>query len=153
MMVLLVIVIIFSCAPSVYSHCYGAGKNPGFSGAPTVKQLTPWKVRVSWAEVATQRKCADHFLVKYWETSHEPGPRNIMVSELVGQNVHFIDLDVSRDVSYRFVVVAREIKKLFGVQWDTDDNHSPPTVFRTSFNPGKLHRSATKDWLIHIALK
>ena len=141
MMVFLVIVIIFSCAPHVYSHCYGAGKNPGFSGAPTVKQLTPWKVRVSWAEVATQRKCADHFLVKYWETTHEPGPRNIMVSELVGENVHFIDLDVSRDISYKFVVVAREIKKLFGVQWDTDDNHSPPVVFRTSFNPGKLHRS------------
>ena len=90
MVVFLVIVIIFSCAPSAYSHCYGVGKNPGFSGEPTVKQLTPWRVRVSWAEVATQRKCADHFLVKYWETSHEPGPRNIMVSELVGQNVHLL---------------------------------------------------------------
>ena len=152
-MVLLVIVIIFSCAPHVYSHCYGAGQNPGFSGAPTVKQLTPWKVRVSWAEVATQRKCADHFLVKYWESNHEPAPRSIMVSELVGQNVHFMDLDVSRNVQYTFVVVAREIKKLFGVQWDTDDNHSPPVVFRTSFNPGKLHKNLTKDRLIYIALR
>ena len=152
-MLLLVIVIIFSCAPHVCSHCYGAGKNPGFSGAPTAKQMTPWTVRVSWAEVTTQRKCADHFLVKYWENNHEPNPRNIMVSELVGQNVHFMDLDVSRNVQYTFVVVAREIKKLFGVQWDTDDNHSPPVVFRTSFNPGKLHKNLTKDRLIYIALR
>ena len=117
----------------ISSHCYGIGKNPGFSDNPTIKQLSPWSVRVSWNDIVTQRECSDHFLVKYWKTKE---PENIMVSNVVGSHINHLDLDVKPETDYTFKVVAREIKKLFGIQWDTDDNHSEPEVFRTRYEQG-----------------
>ena len=119
----------------VVGHCYTIGANPGFSDAPRVTQITPRMVRVSWEEVVTQRECSDHFLVKYWKSDE---PQNMMVSKLVGQQINYLDLEVIPEVQYTFKVVAREIKKLFGVQWDTDDNHSDALVFRTSYDPGRV---------------
>jgi hypothetical protein len=117
---------IFVFPNSVYGHCYTIGANPGFSDVPSVTQLTPWLVRVSWKEVVTQRECSDHFLVKYWRTDD---PQNVMISKLVGQQVSYLDLEVAPNAQYAFKVVARDIKKLFGIQWDTDDNHSGALVF------------------------
>ena len=68
---------VFVLPYSVYGHCYTIGANPGFSDVPSVTQLTPWMVRVSWKEVVTQRECSDHFLVKYWRTDD---PQNVMIS-------------------------------------------------------------------------
>lgn len=117
----------------VFSHCYGIGKNPGFSDKPAVKQLSPWSVRVSWEQIVTQRECSDHFLVKYWKTNE---PNNIMMSNIVDSNTNHLDIDVEPETDYTFKVVAREVKKLFGIQWDTDDNHSEPEVFRTAYEKG-----------------
>ena len=126
---------VFLFPTSIYGHCYTIGSNPGFSDVPSVTQLTPWMVRVSWKEVVTQRECSDHFLVKYWRTDE---PQTPMISKLVGQQVSHLDLEVIPEVQYTFKVVAREIKKLFGVQWDTDDNHSGALVFQTSYDPGTI---------------
>ena len=114
----------------VWGHCYGIGNNPGFSDSPIIKQLTAWSVRVSWKEIVTQRECSDHFLIKYWKTEE---PQNVMVSKIVDSHINHLDLEVDPETEYTFKVVAREVKTLFGIQWDTDDNHSEPEVFRTQY--------------------
>ena len=65
-------------------------------------------------------------------------PKNVMISKLVGQKFDHLDLEVVPEVKYTYKVIAREIQKLFGVQWDTDDNHSDALVFRTSYDPGTV---------------
>ena len=135
-MFLCILAVICFLPNRAWGHCYGIGANPGFSDVPNITQLSPFRVRVSWENVVTQRECSDHFLVKYW-TNDEP--LNIHVSQLVGQTVDHLDIEVLPEVKYTFIVVAREIKKLFGVLWDTDDNHSKRIVFQTSYDPGKLY--------------
>ena len=120
-----------------WGHCYGIGKNPGFSDSPIINQLTPGSVRVSWEEIVTQRECSDHFLIKYWKTEE---PQNVMVSKIVGPHINHLDLEVDPESEYTFKVVAREVKKLFGIQWDTDDNHSEPEVFRTQYEHSMKQR-------------
>ena len=127
----------------ITGHCYGIGKNPGFSDKPIIKQLSPWSVRVSWDEIVTQRECSDHFLVKYWKTNE---PQDIIVSNVVDSHTNHLDLDVKPETDYTFKVVAREIKKLFGIQWDTDDNHSDPEIFRTAYEKG-IYKIETKNHL------
>ena len=117
----------------VWGHCWGIGANPGFSNGPKISQLTPSSVTVSWEKVVTRPDCSDHFLVKYWKTNV---PKDVKFSRPIGNQIHHLDLEVDPEVEYTFQVIAREIKKVFGMTWDTDDNHSRVTKFRTSYEPG-----------------
>ena len=119
----------------VRSHCWGIGENPGFLHGPELLQLTPWRVRVSWDRVVTKRYCSDHFIVRYWKTD---SPGDIRSSQQVGQQVDYVDVGVTPEVEYKFKVIAREIKKVLGVQFDTDDNHSAVTRFQTHYDPGMM---------------
>jgi len=47
----------------------------GFTGPPLVEQVNLTHVRVSWEGLVKYRKCADQFLVKYWQKS-SPQVRN-----------------------------------------------------------------------------
>ncbi len=61
-------------------YCWGAGKNPGFSGAPRVTQVALDRVKVEWEGMVTQEECADNYVVKYWQRA---APDDYHITEIV----------------------------------------------------------------------
>lgn len=108
------------------AYCWEPGKNPYFTAAPRVEQVSISKVRLSWKGIVGQRKCVDAFLVKYW---HSSMPSGFQLTDLVKPDINFIEIEVVPKVPYNFEVVAREDKgPLLGVDW----NKSAMVQFRTS---------------------
>jgi len=108
------------------AYCWEPGKNPYFTAAPRVEQVTISKVRISWQGIVAKRECADAFLVKYWQLNM---PSGFELTELVKPDVNFIEVEVVPKVPYNFEAVAREDKgPVLGVDW----NKSPTVSFKTS---------------------
>lgn len=89
---LLVAFCLLGLVSQAQAYCWAAGRNPGFSGPPTIEQVSLQHlfpidrisiqkatlfflqvkidvVRVTWGDVVTQRECADNFVVKFWPRS------------------------------------------------------------------------------------
>ena len=108
------------------AYCWEIGRNPGFSKEPTVYQISPTRVRVSWEGIVTQLECADSFLVFYWK---ENNPSHLYMTAPVSTVTDYIDIDVSARTTYLYQVIARENKSILGV----DDNKAEAVKFRTSY--------------------
>ncbi len=68
MLITAIHLILLALAPGdVNAYCWEPGKNPDFTGPPKVEQVDMRTVRVSWFGLVKQRKCADQFLVKFWQ--------------------------------------------------------------------------------------
>ncbi len=116
---------LFSLVARGEGYCWQAGHNPGFTSPPRVTQLAMNRVRVSWRGLVTQEKCADNYLVKYWQ-HHAPGDYDI--THTVPKGTYEVDIAVVPKVLYQFQAVAREEKgKIGGVDW----NKSPLVSFKT----------------------
>ncbi len=94
--VLLPFLLCFVPDPSA-AYCWQAGKNPGFSGPPRVRQLSITKVRVSWDGLVTQEDCADNYVVKFWPTQ---APSTYKITDIVPVNQHSVDIEVQPRVRY-----------------------------------------------------
>jgi len=125
----LILLVSIGIAPvaKVEAYCFGAGKNPSFTGPPKVEQIDLRTVKVSWSGLVQQAECADQFLVKYWEKAQ--GPNKFKTTELLKTDKFSIDIEVTPRVLYRFQAVAREDKgAILGIDW----NRSPERDFKTS---------------------
>ena len=109
----------------VYSraYCWQTGWNPSFTGPPVVSEIQPNVVRVSWAEIVENKKCADNFLVKYWKQNH---PEDYKMSNMTDANADFQDIRVKPNTSYTIQAIARENK---GMILGIDYNKSPIVKF------------------------
>ena len=108
------------------AYCWGAGRNPGFSGEPKVEQISILRVRVSWEGIVTQRDCADSFLVKSWKQND---PQDYKLSELVDKDANYMNVDVLPRIYHEFQVIAREDK---GLVLGVDYNKSKAVKYKTS---------------------
>ena len=94
------------CFPQyIEAYCKQIGLNPGFSDPPVVSTIGANKVRVSWKDVVTNRKCADSFFVEYRKSDF---PESWKESKSLGADANFIDLTVLPDTEYDFEVIATE---------------------------------------------
>lgn len=116
----------------VQGYCVGIGSNPGFSGPPEVQQINFTTVLVSWEGLATQKDCADQFLVK---SGLVASPTDYKLSEMLSTDTfHMVITDRIPEQKYFYQVIAREDKGWKGV----DYNKSPETLFTTSRRKGNL---------------
>ena len=97
----------------VYSqaYCWQVGWNPSFTGPPVVSEIQPNVVRVSWAEIVENKKCADNFLVKYWKQEE---PKGYKFSNMTDSNAEFLDIQVEPNTLYKIQLIAREDKGSIG---------------------------------------
>ena len=114
-------------------YCKGIGINPGFIDGPTVHQISPTKVNVSWKGIVTRKECSDKFLVKYWPVN-SPDENNFTTP--LENDADYDIINVVPKVPYMFQVIARELKGI----WGTDNNESKPTKFRTKA-AGNIYQS------------
>lgn len=113
-------------APSCLGYCWQAGKNPGFTDAPQIRQLAMDRVLVSWEGLVTKEDCADNYVVKYWQRQ---APSEYKVTDIVEKGKYEVEIIVVPKVKYMFQAVAREEKGIIGgVDW----NKSPTATFLTS---------------------
>jgi hypothetical protein len=118
--------LVISFVPLVNSYCWEIGRNPGFNGTPKVEQVDIQTVNVTWNGIATQTKCADQFLVKYWESTSS---LDYHLSDQVNNDVFSIIISVTPKVKYVFEVIAREDKgAIGGIDW----NRAKKVEFKTS---------------------
>eukprot|EP00096_Caligus_rogercresseyi_P004716 TRINITY_DN1913_c0_g1_i2.p1 TRINITY_DN1913_c0_g1~~TRINITY_DN1913_c0_g1_i2.p1 ORF type:complete len:249 (+),score=59.00 TRINITY_DN1913_c0_g1_i2:146-892(+) len=111
---------------SCVGFCIGAGRNPVFTGPPIVEQVTISLVRVSWGHnILHDRECTDQFFVKYWPKND---PYNYEMTDVVAQEINYLDVKVRPRVLYIFEVIAREEKGYIGV----DYNRAPHVEFQTT---------------------
>ncbi len=115
--------------------CWEPGRNPDFTVAPKVTQLSVDRVRVSWAGLVTKEACVDNFVVKYWQRLF---PRDYYMTPLVPRGRYFADIEVVPYLIYHFQAVAREEQgPVMGVDW----HRSPVAKFQTSRDGGGVPRS------------
>ena len=76
-----------------------------------VSEIQPNVVRVSWAEIVENKKCADNFLVKYWKQEE---PKGYKFSNMTDSNADFLDIKVEPNTSYKIQLIAREDKGSIG---------------------------------------
>ena len=93
------------------AYCWQVGWNPSFTSPPVVSEIQPNVVRVSWAEIVENKKCADNFLVKYWKQEE---PKGYKFSNMTDSNADFLDIKVEPNTSYKIQLIAREDKGSIG---------------------------------------
>jgi len=115
--------------PLAYSYCKQVGKNPTWVEAPRVEQVTSTSVNVSWEGLLKHKECADSILVKQFKGEDSKAYKLSAVLN-VSTNSYLVH-DLMPNEAYTYLVIAREEKGLFGV----DYNRSPKAVFATNINP------------------
>ena len=106
------------------AYCWQPGKNPSFTGKPTVAQIDLSTVMVKWNNLVSKVECVDQFLVKYWRDN----PNEYEETSFLPKHVFFISVKVIPRVEYTFEVIAREDKGILGV----DYNRAEKIKFKTS---------------------
>ncbi len=125
-MLLRLLTVCLVTSTSVHGYCWQWGRNPTFSGPPTVTQIRWDLVRVSFGSgLLRMRECADQVFVKYWPLDE---PHKARSTPPVPRTVDSIEIVVKEDEALVYQAVARENKGLFG----TDDNASPVAIFSTN---------------------
>ena len=123
------------------AHCTQEGLMTGFTGPPSVEQIKPGQVRISWKDKVEYRECADDFVVKYWiknQTTKKPGRYSGMeyaISDLVDPSSDGLDVTVEPGIKYVFQSVARkDMGFIRGTEW----KYSPSVEFTTISNTGMM---------------
>ena len=99
----------------INGYCWQVGWNPTFTGPPTIVQYSPTSVQISWKNIIKMRKCADQFMVKYWESY---SPKSYKMSKQVANNADAMILTgIKPEVEYAYQVIAREDKGPKGIDY------------------------------------
>lgn len=102
-------------------------KDPVWRGKPTIIQLSPENISVSWKDKVKDQECADKFFIEIWRTNTPRGNGNLTGPFCV--TCYPVCVDVLPEISYTLSVNAYEEKK--GLVFGNDDNWSNKVRFQT----------------------
>ena len=128
----------FNLSKTVYSICFFVLlprllqsccwlNDPDFERDPTIIEISPTKIRVSWKDILGDIDCVDHYFIHYWKTEFEER-NDVQKIHQVSENTSFnVDIDVSENTMYTIQVNAFEDGLI-----DCGNNWSNELIFTTS---------------------
>jgi len=138
-------------------------RDPGFTKAPKVEQISLTKVRVSWRGLVTGVDCADQFVVKSWPRS-DPGKFAYVVLPTTEYTYDVDHVRAKRPWAYQVGgredggwLWGKKLSKSPTAYFTTSDKKSQPTVAPAlepavtiniradSGNPGAAHQNQTLE--------
>ena len=101
--------------------------DPDFKSDPSVIEISPTKIRVSWKDILSDIDCVDHYFIHYWKTKEEER-NDVEKMQQVSENSSFIvDIDVLENTMYTIQMNAFEDGLV-----DCGNNWSNELIFTTS---------------------
>ena len=124
----IIVYIIFTVVllPQLLESCCWLN-DPDFESDPTVIEISPTKIRVSWKDILGDINCVDHYFIHYWKTKNEKR-NDVQKMHQAPQNSSFIvDIHVLENTMYTIQVNAFEDGLV-----DCGNNWSNEVIFQTS---------------------